>query len=154
MRTFMVILSILLIVLAGCGNNSANSSSNDSSGSGGEDMEEKLSFETVQMENAPNDIKTTVQQKWLEKSTFTVPSGDDLYIIITRGEMPTGGYSVAIDTIVKKGNQLVVSFYNTDPKKDDMVTQAITKPITIARIDLTNARVKFKEIQKSSPTKE
>nr|WP_286170561.1 protease complex subunit PrcB family protein [Bacillus sp. NTK071] len=61
------------------------------------------------MQNAPRDIQATVQQKWLEKSTFTVPSGDDLYIIITRGEMPTGGYSVQVDSIVEEGNQLTVS---------------------------------------------
>ncbi len=114
-------------------------------------MKEEITFETVEMQNAPKDIQTTVQQKWLEKSTFTIPSGEELYIIITRGEMPTGGYSVNIESIEKMNNELVVSYYYTDPKKDDMVTQAITKPFVISKIDMTNARVNFKEIQKSAP---
>lgn len=114
-------------------------------------MQENIAFETVEMQNAPKDVQTTVQQKWLEKSTFTIPSNDDLYIIITRGEMPTGGYSVSIDSIIKEGNEIVVSYFYTDPKKDDMVTQAITKPIVISKIDMTNTRVNFKEIQKSVP---
>ncbi|TKD71969.1 protease complex subunit PrcB family protein [Pseudalkalibacillus hwajinpoensis] len=149
MRGNLLLLSILFVVLAGCGNNSPESSSTESNG--GEQMKKELSFETVTMQNAPKDIQATVQQKWLEKSTFTVPSGDDLYIVITRGEMPTGGYSVQVDSIVEEEGQLTVSYYYTDPKKDAMVTQAITKPIVITRIDLTNARVNFKEIQKSSP---
>ncbi|MGB8000388.1 MAG: protease complex subunit PrcB family protein [Anaerobacillus sp.] len=152
MRSFLFVISLFLVILAGCGNNSSSSSSNESNG--GEEMKEEINFETVQIQNAPKDIQATVQQKWLEKSTFTVPSGDDLYIIIARGEMPTGGYSVTIDSIMKGNDELVVSYYYTDPKKDDMVTQAITKPIAISRIDLTNARVHFKEIQKSDSEQE
>ncbi|MDP4550712.1 protease complex subunit PrcB family protein [Alkalihalobacillus macyae] len=148
MRGSLLSLTILFVLLAACGNNSPESSSNESNG--GHKMKKELSFETVSMQNAPKDIQATVQQKWLEKSTFTVPSGDDLYIIITRGEMPTGGYSVHVDSIVEEENQLTVSYYYTDPKKDDMVTQAITKPIVITRIELTNARVNFKEIQKNA----
>ncbi len=136
------------MILAGCGNN-ASESENESNG--GEKMKEKIAFETVEMKSAPKDIQATVQQKWLEKSTFTIPSDEDLYIIITRGEMPTGGYSVNIKSIEKVDEELVVSYYYTDPKKDDMVTQAITKPIVIAKVDMTNARVNFKEIQKSAP---
>ncbi len=139
---------MMLVILAGCGNNSSQTS-NESNG--GEQMQENIAFETVEMQNAPKDVQTTVQQKWLEKSTFTIPSNDDLYIIITRGEMPTGGYSVSIDSIIKEGNEIVVSYFYTDPKKDDMVTQAITKPIVISKIEMTNTRVNFKEIQKSVP---
>ena len=139
---------MMFVILAGCGNNSSQTS-NESNG--GEQMQENIAFETVEMQNAPKDVQTTVQQKWLEKSTFTIPSNDDLYIIITRGEMPTGGYSVSIDSIIKEGNEIVVSYFYTDPKKDDMVTQAITKPIVISKIDMTNTRVNFKEIQKSVP---
>ncbi|WP_226658624.1 protease complex subunit PrcB family protein [Pseudalkalibacillus hwajinpoensis] len=148
MRSILLLLSVVFMILAGCGNN-ASESENESSG--GEKMKEKIAFETVEMQNAPKDIQATVQQKWLEKSTFTVPSDEDLYIIITRGEMPTGGYSVHIESIEKIDEELVVSYYYTDPKKDDMVTQAITKPIVIAKVDMTNARVNFKEIQKSAP---
>ncbi|WLR59443.1 protease complex subunit PrcB family protein [Guptibacillus hwajinpoensis] len=148
MRSLLLVISMMFVILAGCGNNSSQTS-NESNG--GEQMQENIAFETVEMQNAPKDVQTTVQQKWLEKSTFTIPSNDDLYIIITRGEMPTGGYSVSIDSIIKEGNEIVVSYFYTDPKKDDMVTQAITKPIVISKIDMTNTRVNFKEIQKSVP---
>ncbi|WP_283152392.1 protease complex subunit PrcB family protein [Guptibacillus hwajinpoensis] len=148
MRSLLLVISMMLVILAGCGNNSSQTS-NESNG--GEQMQENIAFETVEMQNAPKDVQTTVQQKWLEKSTFTIPSNDDLYIIITRGEMPTGGYSVSIDSIIKEGNEIVVSYFYTDPKKDDMVTQAITKPIVISKIEMTNTRVNFKEIQKSVP---
>ncbi|MFK3959625.1 protease complex subunit PrcB family protein [Pseudalkalibacillus hwajinpoensis] len=148
MRSLLLVISMMFVILAGCGN---NSSQNSNESNGGEQMQEKIAFETVKMQNAPKDVQTTVQQKWLEKSTFTIPSNDDLYIIITRGEMPTGGYSVSIDSIIKEGNEIVVSYFYTDPKKDDMVTQAITKPIVISKIEMTNSRVNFKEIQKSVP---
>ncbi|MGG1684979.1 protease complex subunit PrcB family protein [Pseudalkalibacillus sp. NRS-1564] len=148
MRSLLLVISMMFVILAGCGNNSSQTS-NESNG--GEQMQENIAFETVEMQNAPKDVQTTVQQKWLEKSTFTIPSNDDLYIIITRGEMPTGGYSVSIDSIIKEGNEIVVSYFYTEPKKDDMVTQAITKPIVISKIEMTNTRVNFKEIQKSVP---
>jgi hypothetical protein len=148
LRPILLLLSVVFVILAGCGDNSSQSTDDSS---GGDEMKEEITFETVEMQNAPKDIQTTVQQKWLEKSTFTIPSGEELYIIITRGEMPTGGYSVNIESIEKMNNELVVSYYYTDPKKDDMVTQAITKPFVISKIDMTNARVNFKEIQKSAP---
>ncbi|WP_270181558.1 protease complex subunit PrcB family protein [Alkalihalobacillus sp. CinArs1] len=147
MRHIILLLTIVIaFVISGCQNNAEPTDTN-----GGEEVSEEIDFEIVQMNNAPNDIQTTLQQKWIERATFAVPSGDHLYIIITRGEMPTGGYSVTIDNITKEGNKLLVTYYTTDPKKDDMVTQAITKPFTIAKIDHTNARINFQEIKKSSP---
>lgn len=147
MRHIILLLTMVIaIVISGCQNNS----SEPENSTGGEEVSEEVAFETVQLNNAPADIQTTLQQKWLEKSTFTIPSGDHLYIIITRGEMPTGGYSVTIDNIQKQGNELLVTYVTKDPKKDEMVTQAITKPFTIVRTKLTNARVNFKEVKKSS----
>ncbi|MCA0987731.1 protease complex subunit PrcB family protein [Guptibacillus algicola] len=149
MRHIILLLTIVIaLVISGCQNEENTSEQPETNG--GEKVSEEVEFETVQMNNAPQDIQTTLQQKWLEKSTFTVPSGDHLYIIITRGEMPTGGYSITIDSISKEDNKLLVKYYTTDPKKDEMVTQAITKPFTIAKIDHTNARINFQEIKKSS----
>ncbi|WP_377889715.1 protease complex subunit PrcB family protein [Alkalihalobacillus sp. R86527] len=149
MRHIILLLTIVIaLVISGCQNK--ENSSQQPETNGGEKVSQDVEFETVQMNNAPEDIQTTIQQKWLEKSTFAVPSNEHLYIIITRGEMPTGGYSITIDNISKEGNSLLVSYYTTDPNKDEIVTQAITKPFTIAKIDHTNARINFQEIKKSS----
>jgi len=49
-------------------------------------------------------------------------------VVIALGEMPTGGHSVAITGVQKKGDTLYVQFRVTQPAADAVVTQAITHP--------------------------
>ena len=66
---------------------------------------------------------------------------DGIYIIATRGEKPTGGYTIEIDRIEKvkeDEDKIKIVVYTTfeDPKPGDIVTQAITYPYVVVKTDL------------------
>lgn len=66
-----------------------------------------------------------------------------LYILVTYGEKPTGGYNVEIEEIEKHGDTLNVSARFTEPGEDEMVTQAITYPYDLAVVEETGVEVEF-----------
>ncbi len=66
---------------------------------------------------------------------------DKIYVIVTRGEKPTGGYDIGINNMKLVENEdetvtLVVYTGFTDPKPGDIVTQVITYPYEIAVTEL------------------
>src|SRR5690625_1825356 len=80
---------LMLLLLIGCG--TSKTPENDSGVKIGD-----IPYEKLQLEDTPEDIQATIQYKGREKSTFVLPSGDDYYVIVTRGEQPTGGFTVEI----------------------------------------------------------
>jgi len=66
---------------------------------------------------------------------------EEIYVIATRGEKPTGGYTITIDQIeLTKEDQdktkLIVYTTFEDPKPGDIVTQAVTYPYAAAKTNL------------------
>ncbi|TLS37893.1 protease complex subunit PrcB family protein [Pseudalkalibacillus caeni] len=133
----------MVLMMSGCGSNGSNNTEDTS----GNTVAEEVPYEEVSLEEVPENVAASVRSKTFEESTFTVPDGDSLYIIVTRGEMPTGGYSVAFTSLEKKGKELFAQYKYKNPGKDDMVTQVISKPVAIIKIDKTNARVNFKQVK-------
>lgn len=58
-----------------------------------------------------------------------------LYLLVTYGEKPTGGYNVEITGISEEENKLVVTANFTEPGEDDMVTEAFTYPYDLVAIE-------------------
>ncbi|MCT4594549.1 MAG: protease complex subunit PrcB family protein [Anaeromicrobium sp.] len=99
-----------------------------------------VSFETVAEENIPEKIKEILPRyKNLERA-LACKVDDVVYVIATRGEKPTGGYTIKIDKIVKEKidekNKVVVYTTFKDPKAGDVVTQVVTYPYSIVKTDL------------------
>src|SRR5688572_32002 len=68
---------------------------------------------------------------------------DRVLIAVFQGEQRTGGYGIQVTAIERRGDQLVVSATFTEPKPDDIVTQALTSPahvVSIAAADATGVR--------------
>ena len=59
------------------------------------------------------------------------------------GTRNTGGYRAVITGIDRNGSDLVVTWQEEKPSPDLMVTQALTSPFHIVRIDKTADAVKF-----------
>ena len=66
-----------------------------------------------------------------------------LYLLVTYGEKPTGGYDVEITDISEKENKLVVTAHFTEPGKDDIVTEALTYPYDLAMLEDPGLPVRF-----------
>jgi len=103
--------------------------------------EEKVSFQEVNEEKIPAEISSEVlpEYKTLERALACV-SGNDVYVIVTRGEKPTSGFGVMIDKMIveKEGddkNLIVYADYD-DPDKETPISQIITYPLCIVKTDL------------------
>lgn len=66
-----------------------------------------------------------------------------LYLLVTYGEKPTGGYKVEITDISELDNKLVVTAFFTEPGEDEMVTEALTYPYDMAVIEDPGFPVEF-----------
>jgi len=88
--------------------------------------------------------------RWIDTSLLlsvtgfadTKEHGDTTYILVARGQRPTGGYDVRILDATRRSDEGIdvrVSF--TRPPPDAMVTQVITYPHAIAAIRLTDISV-------------
>lgn len=67
--------------------------------------------------------------------------GDRTYLLVTRGQKNTGGFSVSISDVQETTEEIVVTVNYTDPKGS--VTQAITHPYVLASIDKTEKPIRF-----------
>lgn len=106
-----------------------------------------IPFERLTLDETPQDIKATIEYKNREKATYVLPDGDDYYIVVSRGEQPTGGYEVEILNVEDWGDSVHVMYKFKDPADDELVTQAITFPLDIVKIKRTKNQVLFKLIQ-------
>jgi len=95
----------------------------------------------------PDELPADVQA-WIDASlekfgAQTMVYEEILYILVTYGEKPTGGFEVEITGIEEKEDKIVVTVDFTEPGKDDMVTQAFTYPYDLAMINDTGLPVEF-----------
>ncbi|RQD75053.1 MAG: protease complex subunit PrcB family protein [Candidatus Syntrophonatronum acetioxidans] len=105
----------------------------------------QMDFYRPPEEELPEEIK-----EWVNRS-LTINMGqsqiydEKLYILVTYGERPTGGYKVRVTDIVLKDDVLKVKVYFKAPEEGDLVTQAITYPYDLVVVeDPPSLPVEFK----------
>ncbi|MCI6820010.1 MAG: protease complex subunit PrcB family protein [Clostridiales bacterium] len=102
---------------------------------------ETVKFEVVKESQLPHGITSDIipEYKTLERALACM-DGDDIYVIVTRGEKPTSGYTVSVEKIElekkNNGSNLVVYAAFSDPSKKTAVSQIITYPVQAVRTDL------------------
>lgn len=99
-----------------------------------------VKFKVLEEKQIPDKIKEILPQYRVEERALACRVDDSVYIIVTRGEKRTGGYSVSIEKIEKVETDgyfnLVVYAKYKDPNPDQIVPQVITYPYTIVKTDL------------------
>lgn len=102
----------------------------------------KVSFEQLAKDKVPKSIETEVipEYRELERALGCLIDGK-VYVVVTRGEKPTAGYSAEIEDIRlekgKKGSNMKVHVLFKEPKEGEAVSQIITYPYSVAKTDLT-----------------
>lgn len=97
----------------------------------------------IEDEELPKEIKAWIESSRDQFGGRARVHDGLLYILITYGEKPTGGYVVEIEEIKKQEETLVVTVEFTEPGEDEMVTQAITYPYDLAVVEETDLPVEF-----------
>lgn len=99
-----------------------------------------VKFNVLEEKQIPEKIKEILPQYRVEERALACRVDNTVYVIVTRGEKRTGGYSVSIDKIEKMEADdhfnLVVYAKYKDPNPDHIVPQVITYPYTIVKTEL------------------
>ena len=107
-----------------------------------------VKFQNVEVEKAPEKIQELIPRYLSEERALACKIDGEIYIVLTRGEKGTAGYSAGLEKIetVKndKNFNLVVHARYKDPKPDEMVAQIITYPVTVVKTELENLPDKIK----------
>ena len=97
---------------------------------------------------AEDDVLPPEIQKWVDYSrdlwlAQTRQFGENLYLLVTYGEKPSGGYSVEITDVMEEDQHLTVAVEFTKPAEGEQVTDAITRPYDLKKIDPIDMPVEF-----------
>ncbi len=103
--------------------------------------DKKVKFKVLDSSEIPEKIKEILPKYLSEERAITCRLGNEIYVLVTRGEKKTGGYSVDVDKIImeekgKDGFDLVVYAKFKDPDTNEIVTQGFTYPFTIVKTNL------------------
>jgi hypothetical protein len=95
------------------------------------------------------------QQEWeafwselhrLSTNTGPAPAVDfanEMVLVATAGQKPTGGYSVNIHELYLRGDELFAIVLETSPGPKCIVTEAFTAPVVVTRVPRSDGPVHF-----------
>ncbi|MEC5167404.1 hypothetical protein RCH18_003159 [Flavobacterium sp. PL11] len=140
-KTFLLLVAI---TLASCGSTQVNSLSNTN-------LYEVItqqqyggaSIEFYEILSEPSEIKMLLNDPNLKGKINTNDLNQANFIILNMGEKPTGGYSIGISTIAETADAIVIKVKNTNPDPGSIVTQALTNPFCVVKIN-SKKEIQFK----------
>ncbi len=99
--------------------------------------------EVIMPDQLPAEVEEWIEESMQDFAAQTYRLEGVLYLLVTYGEKPTGGYGVEITDIAMQDEQVVVTAEFTEPAEDEMVTQALTYPYDLAMIEDPDLPVEF-----------
>jgi hypothetical protein len=134
---FLILSFLVLITLTGCGQGVVHPSPPSAREEASEMKEQMLTYKKVSMSQLPESLKQKANEMQSSPKEETYISYEDslAYIMIALGERKTGGYSIQVNKVTQKGNDLIIYAEELTPPKDGFVTQVITNPITIISVE-------------------
>ncbi|MCG8539587.1 MAG: protease complex subunit PrcB family protein [Clostridia bacterium] len=103
--------------------------------------DKEVKFQVLEEKEIPQKIKEILPRYQNLERALACKVNGEIFVIVTRGEKPTGGYTVDIDKIEKIQGEddkfkIVVYARFKDPKPGDVVTEAITYPYILTKTNL------------------
>jgi hypothetical protein len=97
-------------------------------------------YEVIEdLDTLPKKIAETLEHLKRQRGYFVFNpkdyvTGNYLYVLISAGEKPTGGYSINIDSLTLQNNTLKVVIKEQEPDARDGVIQVITYPLVVVKM--------------------
>jgi hypothetical protein len=131
-----VVLLFLALVLVSCGASSSKSSKK-------KPLFEVLTQQTdggasirfFEILTEPNEIKMLQNDDNLKKKIHPDDIKTSNFIILNMGEKTSGGYAIGVESAVETDTSIIITVKETSPAPDAMVTQALTNPFCVVRIN-------------------
>ncbi|BCN28783.1 protease complex subunit PrcB family protein [Anaeromicropila herbilytica] len=102
-----------------------------------------LEFTVVQDADVPEELMKIIEQKKEQPFEFSYTDSEYLYIAIGYGQQNTGGYSITVDDLFLTKNAIYVDTTLMGPKKNEVVTQALTYPYIVIKLERMDKSVVF-----------
>jgi len=106
---------------------------------------QEVSFEPFNINRAPTKIIDYAENNKSAETATLLEDGGRFWALLTRGVKPTGGYSVKVYNIKLEtgeagATRLRVLYKYTDPAPDQFVTQVLTTPVELVRLQILKKR--------------
>jgi hypothetical protein len=102
-----------------------------------------LEFTVVEDADLPGELKEIIDEKKEEPFKLSYSNKDSLYIVVGFGKQNSGGYSIAVDELYLTSNAVYIDTNLIGPSQADMVTQGVTYPYVVVKLELREERVVF-----------
>lgn len=106
-------------------------------------LSQEVPFKVISLTDAPPEVQELVGRSLDIECSQSLSVGDTTYLLVTRGEMRTGGYAVDIEGVADNGNEIVVTVEYKNPAPGAIVTQVITYPYVLAAIPRAEKPLRF-----------
>ncbi|SEA31179.1 PrcB C-terminal [Flavobacterium gillisiae] len=83
----------------------------------------------------PNEIKMLQNDKQLKNKITSIDVQRSNFVILNMGEKSTGGYSVAVESVQETEKNIIINVKESSPEPDAMVTQGVTYPFCVVKIN-------------------
>ncbi|AWA30651.1 hypothetical protein HYN48_11440 [Flavobacterium magnum] len=83
----------------------------------------------------PNEFKMIKNDPALKKKIKPTDIDTSNFVILSAGEKSTGGYSIGVEKVTETSTNIVITVKETAPKPGAMVTESLTTPFTIVKIN-------------------
>lgn len=102
-----------------------------------------LEFTVVEDADLPGELKEVIDEKKENPFRFSYGNKDYLYIAIGYGKQNSGGYSISVDELYLTSNAIYINTNLIGPTKDDLVTQGVTYPYVVVKLEFLDEKVVF-----------
>ena len=137
MRGLRTIILLLMIMITALGTVSCKSENTDIK------KIKDLDFTVVEDADLPGELKEIIDEKKEEPFRLSYSNKDNLYIVVGYGKQNSGGYSISVDELYLTSNAIYIDTNLIGPAQGDMVTQGVTFPYVVVKLEYMDERVVF-----------
>jgi len=102
-----------------------------------------LDFTVVEDADLPGELKELIEEKKAEPFKISYSNKDNLYIAVGYGKQNSGGYSITVDEVYLTNNAIYIDTNLIGPSSDDVVSQGVTYPYVVVKLEYIDKRVVF-----------
>lgn len=83
----------------------------------------------------PNEIRMLQKDENLKNNIKPTDLQNSNFVILNMGQKSSGGYSINVEGVVETPTQVIIKVKETGPEPGGMVTQAMTNPFCVVKIN-------------------
>ncbi len=102
-----------------------------------------LDFTVVEDADLPGELKEIIDEKKENPFKLSYSNKDSLYIVVGYGKQNSGGYSISVEELYLTKNAIYIDTNLIGPSKDDLVTQGVTFPYIVVKLEFLDKSIVF-----------